>query len=191
MTSYALPRRRGLLARLIGEADDFTTWLLFGSETWLIAAMKAVPLFLFIYWLFTYVPNSVYYGVTQYIPFLQFSAEVGFIVANVVAGTNVLLVVVLAFVVQASRGRQGPGWTLLRLFVLANYVAVVLLLIPYFVFNVAGGSFIPLELPLIALALGAMTAGMGVLALGYLYYEFRRISRREAQAAAALSVRAG
>jgi hypothetical protein len=75
--------------------------------------------------------------------------------------------------------------------VLANYVAVVLLLIPYFVFNVAGGSFIPLELPLIALALGAMTAGMGVLALGYLYYEFRRISRREAQAAAALSVRAG
>lgn len=191
MTSYALPRRRGLLARLIGDADDFTTWLLFGSETWLIAAMKAVPLFLFIYWLFTYVPNSVYYGVTQYIPFLQFSAEVGFIVANVVAGTNVLLVVVLAFVVQASRGRQGPGWTLLRLFVLANYVAVVLLLIPYFVFNVAGGSFIPLELPLIALALGAMTAGMGVLALGYLYYEFRRISRREAQAAAALSVRAG
>jgi hypothetical protein len=191
MTSYALPRRRGLLARLIGEADDFTTWLLFGSETWLIAAMKAVPLFLFIYWLFTYVPNSVYYGVTQYIPFLQFSPEVGFIVANVVAGTNVLLVVVLAFVVQASRGRQGPGWTLLRLFVLANYVAVVLLLIPYFVFNVAGGSFIPLELPLIALALGAMTAGMGVLALGYLYYEFRRISRRDAQAAAALSVRAG
>jgi hypothetical protein len=153
--------------------------------------MKAVPLFLFIYWLFTYVPNSVYYGVTQYIPFLQFSPEVGFIVANVVAGTNVLLVVVLAFVVQASRGRQGPGWTLLRLFVLANYVAVVLLLIPYFVFNVAGGSFIPLELPLIALALGAMTAGMGVLALGYLYYEFRRIIRRDAQAAAALSVRAG
>jgi hypothetical protein len=191
MTSYALPRRRGLLARLIGEADDFTTWLLFGSETWLIAAMKAVPLFLFIYWLFTYVPNSVYYGVTQYIPFLQFSAEVGFIVANTVAWTNVVLVVVLGFVVQASRGRQGPGWTLLRLFVLANYVAVVLLLIPYFVFNVAGGSFIPLELPLIALALGTMTAGMGVLALGYLYYEFRRISRRDAQAAAALSVRAG
>jgi hypothetical protein len=191
MTSYALPRRRGLLARLIGEADDFTTWLLFGSETWLIAAMKAVPLFLFIYWLFTYVPNSVYYGVTQYIPFLQFSPEVGFIVANTVAWTNVVLVVVLGFIVQASRGRQGPGWTLLRLFVLANYVAVVLLLIPYFVFNVAGGSFIPLELPLIALALGTMTAGMGVLALGYLYYEFRRISRRDAQAAAALSVRAG
>jgi hypothetical protein len=191
VTTYALPRRRGLFARLIGEADDFTTWLLFGSETWLIAAMKAVPLFLFIYWLFTYVPNSIYYGVTQYIPFLQFSAEVGFIVANVVAGTNVLLVVVLAFVVQASRGRQGPGWTLLRLFVLANYVAVVLLLIPYFVFNVAGGSFIPLELPLIALALGVMTAGMGFLGLGYLYYEFRRISRREAQAAAALSARAG
>lgn len=191
MTSYALPRRRGLLARLIGEADDFTTWLLFGSETWLIASMKAVPLFLFIYWLVTYVPNSIYYGVTQYIPFLQFSPEVGFIVANGVAWTNVVLIVVLGFLVQASRGRQGPGWTLLRLFVLANYTAVVLLLIPYLVFNVAGGSFIPLELPLIALALGAMTAGMGVLALGYLFYEFRRITRREAQAAAALSARAG
>jgi hypothetical protein len=191
VTTYALPRRRGLFARLIGEADDFTTWLLFGSETWLIATMKAVPLFLFIYWLFTYVPNSIFYGVTQYIPFLQFSAEVGFIIANGVAWTNVVLIVVLAFVVQASRGRQGPGWTLLRLFVLANYVAVVLLLIPYFVFNVAGGSFIPLELPLIALALGVMTGGMGVLALGYLYYEFRRASRREAHAAAALSARAG
>lgn len=191
MTSYALPRRRGLLARLIGEADDFTTWLLFGSETWLIASMKAVPLFLFIYWLVTYVPNSIYYGVTQYIPFLQFSPEVGFIVANGVAWTNVVLIVVLGFLVQAARGRQGPGWTLLRLFVLANYTAVVLLLIPYLVFNVAGGSFIPLELPLIALALGAMTAGMGVLALGYLFYEFRRITRREAQAAAALSARAG
>jgi hypothetical protein len=57
------------------------------------------------------------------------------------------------------------------------------------VFNVAGGSFIPLELPLIALGLGAMTAGMGALALGFLYYEFRRITRREAQAAAAASVR--
>ncbi len=191
MTTYALPRRRGLFARLIGEADDFTTWLLFGSETWLIATMKAVPLFLFIYWLFTYVPNSIFYGVTQYIPFLQFSAEVGFIIANSVAWGNVVLIVVLAFMVQASRGRQGPGWTLLRLFVLANYVAVVLFLIPYFVFNVAGGSFIPLELPLIALALGVMTGGMGVLALGYLYYEFRRTSRREAQAAAALSARAG
>lgn len=189
MTAYALPRRRGLLARLIGEADDFTIWLLFGSETWLIAALKAVPLFLFIYWLFTYVPNSIYYGVTQYIPFLQFSPEVGFIVANGVAWTNVVLVVALAFIVQASRGRSGPGWTLLRLFVLANYVMVMLLLIPYFVFNVAGGSFIPLELPLIALALGAMTAGMGFFALGFLYYEFRRITRREAQAAAAASAR--
>ena len=37
MTAYALPRRRGIVARLIGEADDFTSWLLFGGETWLIA----------------------------------------------------------------------------------------------------------------------------------------------------------
>jgi len=191
MTSYALPRRRGLFARLIGEADDFATWLIFGSETWLIAAMKAVPMFLFIYWLFTYVPNSVYYGITQYIPFLQLSAEVGFIVANGVAWTNVVLVVILGIAVQASRGRQGPGWLLLRLFVLANYVAVVLLLIPYFVFNVAGGHFIPLSLPLIALLLGAMTAGMGAVGLAYLYYEFRRITRREAQVAAASARAAG
>ncbi|HEY7451268.1 MAG TPA: hypothetical protein VIA02_01970 [Candidatus Limnocylindria bacterium] len=189
MTAYALPRRRGLFARLIGEADDFTIWLLFGTETWLIAALKAVPAFLFIYWLFTYVPNSIYYGVTQYV--LTFTPEVGFLVANGVAWTNVVLIVVLAFMVQASRGRSGPGWTLLRLFVLANYVAVVLLLIPYFVFNVAGGSFIPLELPLIALGLGALTAGAGLMALGFLYYEYRRITRREAQEAAAASARSG
>ena len=73
---------------------------------------------------------------------------------------------------------------------LANYVAVVLLLIPYFVFNVAGGHFIPPSFPLIALLLGAMTAGMGAVGLAYLYYEFRRIARRQAQAAAEASVQA-
>lgn len=193
MTTYALPRRRGLFARLIGEADDFTTWLLFGSETWLIATMKGVPMFLFIYWLFTYVPNSIFYGVTQFIPFLQFSPDVGFIVANTVAWTNVVLVVILAALVQASRGRHGPGWTLVRLFVLLNYVAVVLLLIPYFVFNVAGGAFITAtgpKFPLIAIGLGAITAGGGATGLAYLYYEFRRTSRGEAQAAAEASARA-
>jgi hypothetical protein len=190
MTTYALPRRRGLFARLIGQGDDFSTWLLFGSETWLIATLKGVPLFLFLYWLFTYVPNSIYYGVTLYIPFLQFSEGVGFIVANGVGWTNLVLVVILAFIVQASRGRHGPGWTLVRLFVLFNYIAVMLLLIPYFVFNVAGGHFIPPSFPLIALALGAMTAGMSTVGLAYLYYEFRRISRREAKAAAEASVRA-
>lgn len=192
MTSYALPRRRGIFARLLGEADDFTTWLLFGAETWLIATMKAVPMFLFVYWLFTYVPNSVFYGVTQFIPFLQFSAGVGYIIANGVAWTNVVLVVILAFVAQASRGRHGPGWTLVRLFVLANYVAVVLLLIPYLMFNVAGGAFITAtgpQLPLIALGLGAITAGGGATGLGYLYYEFRRTSRREARTAAEASAR--
>jgi len=110
MTSYALPRRRGLFARLIGEADDFATWLIFGSETWLIAAMKAVPMFLFIYWLFTYVPNSVYYGITQYIPFLQLSAEVGFIVANGVAWTNVVLVVILGIAWLMSSARRSIRW---------------------------------------------------------------------------------
>jgi len=193
MTTYALPRRRGLFARLIGAGDDFATWLLFGSETWLIASLKAVPLFLFLYWLFTYVPNSIYYGVTLYIPFLQFSEGVGFVVANGVGWTNLVLVVILAFIVQASRGRRGPGWTLVRLFVLANYAAVMLLLIPYFVFNVAGGAFITAtgpQFPLIAVGLGAITAGMTSVALAYLYYEFRRISRREAQAAAEASARA-
>ena len=191
MTTYALPRRRGLFARLIGEADDFTIWLLFGAETWLIASLKAVPAFLFVYWLVTYVPNSVFYGVTLYIPFLQFSEEVGFIIANGVAWTNLVLVVILAYLIQASRGRQGPGWTLVRLFTLANYLFVMLLLIPYFVFNVAGGSFIPLELPLIALGLGAMTAGGTATALAYLYSELRRAARRDAQAAAAAAARAG
>jgi len=190
MTTYALPRRRGLFARLIGGADDFATWLLFGSETWLIATLKGVPLFLFLYWLFTYVPNSVYYGVTLYIPFLQFSEDVGFIVANGVGWTNLVLVVILAFIAQASRGRHGPGWSLVRLFVLAIYAAVMLLLIPYFVFNVAGGHFIPPAFPLVALGLGAMTGGMTTVALAYLYYEFRRISRREARAAAEASARA-
>jgi len=190
MTTYALPRRRGLFARLIGAGDDFATWLIFGSETWLIATLKGVPLFLFLYWLFTYVPNSIYYGVTLFIPFLQFSPDVGFVVANGVGWTNLVLVVILAFLVQASRGRQGPGWTLVRLFVLANYVAVMLLLIPYFVFNVAGGHFIPPAFPLIAVGLGAMTAGLCAVALAYLYYEFRRVTRREAQAAAAASARA-
>jgi len=190
MTTYALPRRRGPFARGIGAADDFATWLVFGSETWLIATLKGVPLFLFLYWLFTYVPNSIYYGVTLYVPFLKFSEDVGFVVANGVGWTNLVLVVILAFIVQASRGRHGPGWTLVRLFVLANYTAVMLLLIPYFVFNVAGGHFIPPAFPLLALALGAMTAGMSAVALAYLYYEFRRMSRREAQAAAEASTRA-
>ena len=193
MTTYALPRRRGLLARLLGEADDFTNWLLFGSETWLIATMKAVPMFLFVYWMLTYVPNSVFYGVTQFIPFLQFSANVGFLIANGVAWTNVVLVVILAALVQASRGRRGPGWNLVRLFVLASYVAVLLLLIPYLVFNVAGGAFITAtgpQFPLIAVGLGAITAGGGAMGLAYLYYEFRRISRREAKAAAEASARA-
>ena len=190
MTTYALPRRRGLFARLIGEGDDFANWLLTGSETWLIATMKAVPMFLFVYWLLTYVPNSIYYGVTQYVPFLQFSPAVGYLVANVMAGTDLILVVLAGFLVQAARGRHGPAWTLVRLFVLANYAAVVLLLIPYFMFNIAGGHFIPPSFPLIALALGAMTAGGGATGLAYLYYEFRRATRREAQAAAAASARA-
>jgi hypothetical protein len=190
MTTYALPRRRGLFARLIGEADDFTSWLLYGSETWLIATLKAVPMFGFVYWLLTYVPNSIFYGVTQFIPFLQFSPDVGFLVANGIGWANLILLVILGFLVQAARGRRGPGWTLLRLFVLVSYVAVVLVLLPYFVFNVAGGAFITPDgprLPLLAVALGAMTAGAGAVALAYLFYEFRRATRREAAAAAAAS----
>ena len=102
MTSYALPRRRGLFARLhrrrrrlrdladlrLGDLADR------GHEGRAACSYSSTGCS-------RYVPNSVYYGVTQYIPFLQLSAEVGFLVANGVAWTNVVLVVIL--------GLCGPG----------------------------------------------------------------------------------
>ena len=73
-------------ANLIGQIDDFMSWLLFGHETWLVAVLKGVPLFLYIYFLIAYVPNYVYYGFTQYIPFLKFTPETGFIFAAAIVG---------------------------------------------------------------------------------------------------------
>ena len=57
-------------------------WFLYGHETWLVAVLKGVPLFLFIYFLMTYVPNYVYYLITVELPFLRFSDDVGFLIAN-------------------------------------------------------------------------------------------------------------
>src|SRR5207253_1386450 len=99
---------RTLGAGLIQLVDDFMSWLLYGYETWLVALLKGVPLFLFVY----------------------------------------------------------------------------LLLIPLLAFNMAGGTFVPLPgqnpFPLQALAFGTLVAGLGLVSLVYLFFEFRRVTRREA-----------
>ena len=53
------------------------SWLLYGEETWLVALLKGVPLFIYVYFLITYVPNYVYYLMTQYL--FKFSDDVGFL----------------------------------------------------------------------------------------------------------------
>ena len=47
------------------------SWFLYGHETWLVAVLKAVPLFLFLYFVLFYVSNYIYYLVTVEIPFLR------------------------------------------------------------------------------------------------------------------------
>jgi hypothetical protein len=189
--SLARPRSRNLGAGLIGLVDDFMNWLLYGYETWLVALLKGVPLFLYVYFLLTYVPNYIYYGVTQYIPFLKFSPEVGFVVAQGVGGTNFIVLIVLALWTQAARGRRGFAWSLIRILDFFQMLFVYLLLIPLLAFNMAGGTFVPLQgqnpFPLQSIAFGTLVAGLGAVALVYLYFEFRRVSRREAQQAAARS----
>ncbi len=86
----------------------------------------------------------------------------------------------LALGIQAARGRRGFGWSLIRIFVMLNYLFVVLLLIPLLAFNLAGGSLWPVRFPLQAVAFGVMVAGLGAAACVYLYFEYRRITRREA-----------
>ena len=86
------------------------SWLLYGEETWLVALLKGVPLFIFVYFLLTYIPNYVYYLMTQYLPFLKFSKDVGFLVANVVGGGNFIVLIILALWTQAARGRRGFVW---------------------------------------------------------------------------------
>ena len=75
--------------------------------------------------------------------------------------------------------------TVSRLALYAIEALLVLVIIPFMLFNLAGGSLIPLVFPLQALALGAIAAGGGAMGLAYLYVEYRRITRREAESAAA------
>ena len=186
MSTYPVYRPRGGMSRLLGFADDFMNWMLYGYETWLVALLKGVPLFLFTYFVLFYIPNYVYYLVTVELPFLRFSDDFGFLIANGVGMGNMALLVVLALLVQAARGRRGFGWSLIRIFVLLNYLLAVLVIIPLMAFNLAGGSFWPPEFPLLGVGFGMVVAGLGAAALVYLYFEYRRITRRDADAAAAL-----
>jgi hypothetical protein len=186
-TVYPAYRRRGGFTRLLSAADDFTSWFLYGYETWLVALLKGVPLFLFVYFLLTYVPNYIYYLITVIIPFLRFSDDVGFLIAMGVASGNFALLIVLAVAIQAARGRRGFGWAFIRIFILLNYLMVVLLLIPLLAFNLAGGSFFPPRFPPQAIAFGVLVAGLGAASCVYLFLEFRRITRRDAALATARS----
>ncbi len=183
-TSYPVYRSRGGISRVLGNTDEFTSWFLYGHETWLVAVLKAVPMFLFVYFLLAYIPNYLYYLITVEIPFLRFSDDFGFLVASGVAGGNFAILVLLAIGVQAARGRRGIGWSAIRIIVLLNFLLAVLLIIPLMAFNLAGGSFWPPRFPLQSLAFGTIVAGLGAAAVVYLYFEFLRITRREAEEAA-------
>ena len=184
MSTYPAYRPRGGINRLFAWADDFMSWFLFGHETWLVALLKGVPLFLFMYFVIFYIPNYIYYLITVEIPFLRFSDDFGFLVANGIGMGNLALIVVLALLVQAARGRRGFGWSAIRIFVLLNFLGTVLLLIPGMAFNLAGGSFWPPRFPLQAIGFGTIVAGIGAAGCVYLYLEYRRITEREAEAAA-------
>ena len=184
MSTYPAYRPRGGMTRLLGWADDFMSWFLYGHETWLVAVLKGVPLFLFVYFMLTYIPNYVYYLLTVEIPFLRFSDDVGFLIANGIAGGNFAMLILMAVGVQAARGRRGFGWSLIRIFVMLNYLFTVLLLVPLLAFNLAGGSFWPVRITLQSVAFGTMVAGLGAAACVYLYFEYRRITRRDADDAA-------
>ncbi len=181
--AYTVPPRRDLVARLTREMDDFMSWMLYGSETWLVALLKGVPLFLFVYFVLGYIPNYAYTITTQY---LGFSKDVGYLVDVVlIGGPTFILLLILAVWTQAARGRRGFAWSLIRFLDLVQYLGLVLGIIPFMVFNLAGGSLIPPIFTLQSLALGAMAAGGGATGLVYLWFEYRRVSRREAEAAAA------
>ncbi|MFN2484087.1 MAG: hypothetical protein ABR509_04015 [Candidatus Limnocylindria bacterium] len=187
--TYRPRRRRGLIAQGLVFVEDFMNWFLYGSETWVVALLKGVPLFLYVYFLLLYVPNYAYYLTTQYL--LHMSADVGFLVANGIGIANMVILIILALWTQAARGRVGFSWTLIRYLDFLQYLGIVLMLIPLMAFNLAGGTFVPdpgrQPFPLQALALGTMAAGVGALSLGYLYLEYRRITRREARRATAAS----
>lgn len=184
MTTYPVYRPRGGLNRLLGFADDFMNWFLYGHETWLVAVLKGVPLFLFLYFSLFYLSNYVYYLVTVELPFLRFSDDVGFLIANGFGMTTFALIITLAIGVQAARGRRGIGWSAIRILVGLTYLLTVLVIIPLMAFNLAGGSFWPPRFSLQGIAFGMIVAGLGAAGCVYLYFEFRRIARREADEAA-------
>jgi hypothetical protein len=188
MSTYPVYRPRGGIRRLIAWADDFMSWMLYGHETWLVAVLKAVPLFLFMYFVIFYIPNYIYYLITVEIPFLRFSEDVGFLVANGIGMGNLALIIVVGLLAQAARGRRGFGWSTIRIFILLNYLFTVLLLIPLMAFNLAGGSFWPPRFPLLGIGFGMIVAGLGAAACVYLYFEYKRITAREADAAAQRSL---
>ena len=184
MSTYPAYRPRGGVNRLLGGADDFMTWFLYGHETWLVAVLKGVPLFLFLYFSLFYLSNYVYYLVTVELPFLRFSDDVGFLIANGFGMTTFALIIILAVGVQAARGRRGVGWSSIRILVGLTYLLTVLVIIPLMAFNLAGGSFWPPRFPLQGIAFGMIVAGLGATGCVYLYFEFRRITRRDANDAA-------
>jgi hypothetical protein len=146
-----------------------------------------VPLFLYIYFLLTYVPNYVYYLATQYIPFLKFTDDVGFLLAAMIGGGNFIIVIIFALWTQAARGRRGFWWSFIRILDFLQYVGIVLLLIPLLLFNLGGGTFVattPAQaenmFPLQALVLLGIGFLLGLAGLGYLFMEYRRIMRRDA-----------
>jgi hypothetical protein len=186
-TTYLPPARRGGLMRFARTIDDFMSWMLYGQETWLVAVLKGVPLFLFMYFLLFYVPNYIYYGVTLYIPFLKLSKDVGFLIANLVGGGNFTLLIVLAVWTQAARGRRGFFWSLIRYLDFLQLLLTVLVLIPFMVFNLGGGSLIPPAFPFQAFVLGAIAIVLGGMTMVYLWFEYLRVARREAEIAAATS----
>ena len=184
MTTYPTYRPRGGLNRLLSSSDDFMNWFLYGHETWLVAVLKGVPLFLFLYFSLFYLSNYVYYLVNVELQFLRFSDDVGFLIANGFGMTNFALIIILAIGVQAARGRRGVGWSAIRILVGLTYLLTVLVIVPLMAFNLAGGSFWPPRFPLQGIAFGLIVAGLGAAGCVYLYFEFRRITRREAEAAA-------
>jgi hypothetical protein len=118
--------------------------------------------------------------------YLGFSKDVGYLVAVVlVGGPTFTLILILALWTQAARGRRGFAWSLIRFLDIAQYAGTVLAIIPFMLFNLAGGSLIPPAFPFLAVMLGAMAAGGGAMGLAYLWFEYRRVTRREAEAAAA------
>jgi len=176
MSSAYLPstRRRGL-GGYVASIDDFMNWLLYGEETWLVAVLKAVPLFFFMYFLMFY------------IPFLQLSKDVGFLIANLVGGGNFTAIIIMVIWAQAARGRRGFFWSLIRYLVFLQYAATLLVLLPFMVFNLGGGSLVPPVFTFQAIGLGVITAGLGAATLVYMWLEYVRVSQRQAEAATAAS----